>query len=133
MVTNQKVYEIVLTSGSASRADFSEKFLDILRVADKKIEIIKKNHPELYEKTYNLAIKANMAILRKLRQTKDGKYKNLEKQCIKEVVKKKKYFLAATPEDEKIFKIITRGLYGIYKPYYQLKCLLKEMVLKWKK
>ena len=86
---NSYVYRLNMTPNSASRAPFSEKFLDILYFAQRKAELIKENFPELYDMTYNVRIKADMALLYNLCKTNDKKYKKYEKQCIKEIIELK--------------------------------------------
>lgn len=120
-VIYRNVYKMVPTPGSASRSDFSDKFFDILLLFDKKIELIQKMYPELMYKTYNLRIKVNMTLLQNLCKTYDNKYKNQERQCIKSVIKYKKYFISATKADDRWFKIITLHLYYLYKIYFYLK------------
>ena len=123
---NSYVYRLNMTPNSASRAPFSEKFLDILYFADRKVELIKENFPELYDMTYNVRIKADMALLYNLCKTNDKKYKKYEKQCIKEIIELKKYFTPASNDNIRWFKIITLHFYPLYKIYYWFKYKRKQ-------
>ena len=114
------------TPNSASRSEFSEKFLDILYFADNKKKIVETNFPELMPLAENVIVKANMVLLLTLLKTNDKKYRSLQKECIKRVKNGKRFFIPATPFDRKWFLVITYGLYDVYKflrkVKYKLKC-----------
>lgn len=103
------------TPNSASRSVFSDKFFDILFFAEKKKEAIDQLYPQHSDLADNMFIKANMAMLRNLCRTQDKRYKKAEKQCIKEIIKRKDKFIVALEADRRFFKIITHHMYGIYK------------------
>lgn len=126
VVFDEYVYKVYLSPNSASRSRFSDKYFDILRLAEKKAELIKSKFPDLEEKTYNLKIKANMALLINLCKTYEKKYRYQEKQVIKEIIQFKKYFKSAKENDIKWFKIITLHLYPLYKLYYCLRYMRKN-------
>lgn len=125
VVVDEYVYMAYLSQNSASRSAFSDKYFDILKVAQKKTELIRKNFPDFEEKIYNLKIKANMALLINLCKTYEKKYRTQEKQAIKEIIQFKKYFKSAKVNDIKWFKIITLHLYPLYKLYYYLRYMKK--------
>ena len=126
LMISSYVYRRNVTQFSASRAPFSDKFLDILYFADRKTQIVNEQFPELFEMTYHLRIKANMAFLRNLCKTYDKKYRKYEKQCIKEIFTLKKHFNPLSKQDVKWFKIITYNLYPIYKLYYWFRYQKRE-------
>lgn len=126
VVFDEYVYKVYLSPNSASRSSFSDKYFDILRLAEKKTELIKSKFPDLEEKTYNLKIKANMALLINLCKTYEKKYRFQEKQAIKEIIQFKNYFKSAKENDIKWFKIITLHLYPLYKLYYYLRYMRKR-------
>ena len=84
---------MVSWENSASNASqFSEKYLDILFFANKKVRLIERDFPHLSEKTKGVFIKANMALLGVMSKYKlEKKYKKIEKKLIKEVIKTKRY------------------------------------------
>lgn len=128
IVTHRKdvVYYYRPNNDSASHAEFSDKFFDILYFANRKIEAIEKSCPEYLSQAKNLVVKANIALLQCLLRTKEKKYKQDIKKCIRCVKENKKYFIPSYPGDRKRFKIIVLNLYGIYKFLYQLKYMKKR-------
>lgn len=106
---------------SASHAEFSDKFFDILYFAEKKKKIIEEQYPEYLNKAKNLLVKANIALLQCLLKTKGKKYRKDIKKCIRFVKDNKQYFIPSYPGDRKRFKIIIYNMYWIYKFLYQLK------------
>ena len=110
-----------ISENSASRSKFSEKFFDITYFADLKKELIAKNYPELLPLAENVIVKANMALLGNLIKTTDHRYRDREKQAVKSVIDRKKYYKNATAADKKWFWILTHRLYGIYKVIYTIK------------
>lgn len=118
-VINEETYLYKNNAGSASRSGFSDKYLDILWVADQKIKKIQEFYPELYDIANNITVKANMALLFNLCNVK-GK-KDLSKNCIKAIKTNKKYFVAATKSDRKRFFIVKNNLFWLYKLYRNIK------------
>lgn len=113
------LHRYVIHPNGASRADFSEKYLDILYFANEKMRLIKKYYPELYEMTKFINLKANMSLLSNLCRTYDKKWKKYEKQCIKEVIKLKD--ISKEIKDNKVWFLIIRfHLYGCYKLLFHL-------------
>lgn len=115
------IYNARANENSASHTAFSEKFFDILYFAEEKWKAIEQNYMQLLDKAKNMLVKANVAMLQCLLNTKDKKYDKDVKNCIATVKKYKKYFIPNYPGDEKRFKIIIWNVYGIYKFIYQLK------------
>lgn len=121
VVRNAGIYNYVLNPDSASHADFSKKFFDILYFANKKKELVNKKYPEFQAEINNAIVKANLAMLHAFCNTNDKKYRKDIKRCIKTVKELKQYFVPAVPGDQKFFKIVTNNLYGIFRFFYNLR------------
>ena len=121
VVRNVYIYKYRANENSASHAAFSEKYFDILYFVEEKYKMIEVQYPALLDKAKNMLLKANIAMLQCLLNTKDKQYKKDIKACIKTVKQYKKYFIPAYPGDKKRFKIIVCNFYSIYKWLYQLK------------
>lgn len=118
---NSYLHIYSLTPNSASRGEFSEKYLDILYFAKRKEQLILEKFPQLYELTYLVKLKANMALLHNLVKAHGNSWRSYEKACIKEIVRYKRYFKATNVNDEMWFKIIVHHLYWLYKKCWQIK------------
>lgn len=113
--TEDKVYLYRNNPESASRAVFSEKFFDILRVADLKYETIQKQFPEMLGLAKNMQLKAKMNLLYILANRTVNEYHELEKKLILWVQKNKKYYIPATKHDTKWMFVLSNHLYFAYK------------------
>ncbi len=118
---NIYLYKYRANENSASHAAFSEKYFDILYFAEEKWKAIEEKYPHLLDKAKNMLVKANIAMLQCLLNTKEKRYKKDIKECIRAVKQYRKYFIPAYPGDNKRFKIVIYNLYGLYKCLYQLK------------
>lgn len=107
-----------ITDNSASRAPFSEKFFDILYFAEQKKTYIDKLYPEFSGLSENVLIKAHLSFLKNLCKTRDKKYRIHEKNSIRMIKERKKYFIPALSGDQRMYWIVTHGLYGVYKHVY---------------
>ena len=120
VVTKLPIVRYHLTQSSASRAAFSDKFLDMLYFAQRKLEIIENNYPHLIPLGKNVLVKANMALLKTMWSAKGGSYKKLEKQCQKTIRENGKYFIPAIKVDKILFLFIRLRLFWLYKWIYRL-------------
>lgn len=100
---------------SASRAVFSEKFFDVLRVADLKHEIIENQFPAMLTLANNMQLKARMNLLRLLAVRTESEYHDLEKEMLAWVRKNRDYYISATKDDDKWIWILSHHLYFSYK------------------
>ena len=100
---------------SASRSAFSDKFFDVLRVADLKNEVIESQFPEMANLANNMQLKARMNLLRLLALRTATEYYNLEKEMLVWVRKNKNYYISATKDDDKWMWILKHHLYFLYK------------------
>lgn len=113
-ITKTFVYMHTSNPNSITHAAFDDRFLDILDVLDEKLKDIKALYPEFEELSYNLIVKANMALLQNLCKTTEKKYKCIKKEAIKNVIKYKKYFIPTNKVNKRLFFIITHHLYSPY-------------------
>lgn len=110
-----------LTENSASRASFSDKFLDILYFAEQKRSCICDRYPEYTPLADNVWVKANMSLLKNLCKTTDKKYRDLENKSIREIKKHKKSFVPAIKGEQTFFWIVLSGMYPLYKKLIRMK------------
>ena len=121
VVNNVGIYNYRKNSESASHADFSEKFFDILYFADEKRKRVLASHPEYSDYVNNMIVKANLAMLHIFCNVGHGQYKKEINECIKTVKSLRKYFVPAVPGDRKWFWIVTNNLYHVFRIYYDLR------------
>lgn len=121
VVRNVGIYNYRKHSESASHADFSEKFFDILYFADEKRKRVLASYPEYSDCVNNMIVKANLAMLHCFCNVGHGQYKREINECIKTVKSLKKYFVPAIPGDRKWFRIVTNNLYHVFRIYYDLR------------
>lgn len=126
VLCDRHVHWYYVTPNSASRSRFSDKFLDILKVSDLKMGIIREQFPNLEEKAYNVIVKSRMALLQNLCGTWDKEYRIIEYQCIKTVKKYREYFVSATEFDHRWLLIIVNNLYYAYKMLWWIKRCIKR-------
>jgi glycosyltransferase involved in cell wall biosynthesis len=115
------IYKYYQNNGSASRSDFSDKFLDILYFAKKKAEILKKEYPSLEKYSDSILVHASLSLLFNLCKTKDKKYKNVEKECIGLVKKYGKKIKYSCERTEKLSFVVRANLFPLYKKYAQFR------------
>lgn len=119
--TTHVVYQYNMTAGSASRGAFSEKYLQILTVAERQCQLITDQYPHLVCYLENLKLNAKLVLLRFLEKDHSGKYKKIERQCVREVKKNKKHFRPARKADKKWFDLVVHNLYYACKVRHWLK------------
>ena len=106
---------------SASRAVYSEKFEDILRVADKKRQMVSDKFPELLPLAENMMLKSRMNLLQILCVRTRKEKKKLERELIKHIKKNCRSYISMSPYDDRWLKIIRFNLYYVYKLAYRFK------------
>ena len=119
-VSNIHTVNYYLTQGSASRAGFSEKFLDILYFADRKMQLVKSQYPEFEQEARNMLVKANMALLKAMALGGEGDYRDVENWCIHVVNANARYFKPAITIDKILFLFIRLRVFWLYKQIYRL-------------
>lgn len=111
----EEVYFYRVNLDSASHSEFSEKYLDILQVAELKMKCIKDNFQECSDLAKNMYLKAQMNLLRLLALRTKGEYRNLEKKLLSDIEKNKKYYISASQSDDRWMLVISHHLYYVYK------------------
>ena len=109
------VYKVNANPNSASRAAFSDKYFDILRVADLKYTLIKEAFPEFMSLADNMQLKARMNLLRLLAVRTGSEYRALEKELLSWVKQNKNSYISAKEDDDKWLFVLTNHLYFAYK------------------
>ncbi len=120
------VYLYTVNPSSATHEAFGEKFLDILYFNELQEKFLTEHHPELAAKTANMVIKSRMALLKKMCMTFLPKYRPTAKQCIRDIKKRKKFFLPLHKADKRFFFVITHHLYLPYKLFYRFAKKVKK-------
>ena len=120
MITETTVVHYYLTETSASRTAFSDKFLDILYFAERKMDVIRQEYPHLIPLGKNVLVKANMALLKNMWSVKGNRYKELEKQCQKTIRENAAYFVPALTVDKIMFAIVRLHLFWLFKICYRM-------------
>lgn len=121
VLRNIAMYHYTANPDSASHAEFSEKFFDILYFADRKKEIITAQFPEMEADANNMTVKANVTMLNIMCRADGKKYRKEIKECIHTVKRLKKYFTPLIPIDKKLFFAVKYNLYGVFRIVYKLK------------
>ncbi len=111
------IYNYYENEGSASRSDFSEKFLDILYFAKKKSELLKKEYSSLEKYSDTILAHASLSLLFNLCKTRDKKYKSVEKECIALVKKCGNKINYSCKRTEKLAFVVRANLFPLYKMY----------------
>lgn len=120
VVTKLPVVRYYLTESSASRSGFSEKFLDMLYFAQRKVEIIEEKYPHLIPLGKNVLVKANMALLKTMWTAQGNTYKELENNCQKTIRENAAYFIPAIKVDKVLFLFVRMRMFWLYKLIYRL-------------
>lgn len=111
VIANECTLHCHLVANSASRSEFSEKFLDILTVAREKQRIVNENHPQFLVLSNNLQIKACLALLKVMRRGCDSRFRPVEKECMQTIRRNSRYFVPAIRADVVMFWIVRMHLY----------------------
>lgn len=111
------IYRYRDTPNSLSRAKFSERFFDILRVSDLKYKIIEDSFPDLLSLAQNMRLKARMNLLHNLALQNNRQYRPLERELLLWVRKNKGCYIPATSADDKWLFVLEHHLYYPYKVY----------------
>ena len=118
---NRGVYRYNVTIGSASREGFSDKFFDILKIAELKNDIIINTFPEFCSLADNMKLKARLNLLSILASRTKREYCDLEKDLIRYICANKKAYISVKKSDDRLLFIVQHGLYYPYKTLKHLK------------
>lgn len=116
-----QVYKYRNNLESSSHASFSDKYFDILYFAEQKIKAVGEQFPNFSKKANNIAVKASLAMLHALCNTKNKEHNKCVKECIKTVIKYREDFIPSHPGDSKWFKIVRYHMYGLFRILYRIK------------
>lgn len=118
---NVAVYQYNVREGSGSRERFSDKYLSMLYFADRKQELIAARYPAYVDQANNAVVRAYLQFLQVLCRTDEKKYKDLQKQCVRTVRDLRKYHKPINSHLKKMERIVSLGLFPLYKKVIQLK------------
>ena len=118
---NYQVYRYRYNPESASHASFSDKYFDILYFAEQKTKAVKEKYPELSKKANNISVKASLAMLHALCNTKKKEHNKCVKECVRTVIKYRKDFIPTAKGDKKWFDIVKFHGYGLFRILYRIK------------
>lgn len=119
-VTQSVVVHYHLTDNSASRAAFSEKFLDMLYFAQRKYDIVESQYPHQIPLGKNILVKGNMALLKNMWKPGAEKYRDVEHKCQQTIRENADFFISAIRVDRVIFTAVRLHLFWLYKWAYRL-------------
>lgn len=121
-ISKATFYKCFRSENSLSRSFFSKrKHDDIIYFTEEKGRIIKELYPEYLNTFYNVIIKSRMVFLWNTATRFDTEAKNIQREAKQTIKKYKKYFIAATKRDKKMFWLVKYNLYGLYKIFRALK------------
>lgn len=120
----EEIYRYRVHDKSASRAAFSDKFFDILRVSDKKYNTILEEYPHLSAYAENMRLKARMNMLHILALRTKNEYQNEEKELLSWILANRQFYIPATKRDDIWMFLLTHHL---YKPYKWLRTSLRRL------
>lgn len=112
---NESIYLYYVRDGSVSRAEFSEKYFDMLYFCERKKEIVNQYFPEFSEELITMEVSAHLFFLDALCRTQDKKYSEAQKNSIKLVKKYYRQFKCVNQHECKMARIVAHGLYPAYK------------------
>lgn len=118
---NVSVYKYFYRKNSASRAEFSEKYLDMLYFCDLKMKYIQEKMPEYTDDAKNMVVITNLLFLDVLCRTTNKKYLEIQKNCIQTVRELYMYHRPINEHQRQLVWIVSHGLYPIYKKAVRLK------------
>ena len=129
VVIDEVVYLYYENRESASRAKFSEKFFDMLILAEEKSDMFAKAFPAFAAQAENMVIKAHMAILHDLSRTKRREYTQQKRASIKYLKENAEKYISASKKDDLWLFMLTHNLFGVYsffRRYIKFLCYIKD-------
>lgn len=115
------IYHYNNRPNSSSRQAFSEKYLDMLYFCEKKKELVAKYYPQYINNAKNMEMLTYLRFLDIFCSATDKKYKKFEHIAIQKVRELKDGYIPLNKHYEQLVKIVTYGLYPIYKKLIRLK------------
>lgn len=115
VLTNDVIYFYRVNSESSSRAGFSEKFFDILKVSDLKYKKIEEQFPQMHDLANNMLLKARMNLLRILAVRTRDEYRDVEKKLLEYILDNKEDYIPSSKECNQWMFILSHHLFYVYK------------------
>lgn len=115
VLTNDVIYFYRVNSESSSRAGFSEKYFDILKVSDLKYKKIEEQFPQMHDLANNMLLKARMNLLRILAVRTRDEYRDVEKKLLEYILDNKEDYIPSSKECNQWMFILSHHLFYVYK------------------
>lgn len=115
VLTNDVIYFYRANSESSSRAFFSEKYFDILKVSDLKYKKIEEQFPQMHDLAKNMLLKARMNVLRILAVRTRDEYRDVEKKLLEYILDNKEDYIPSSKECNQWMFILSHHLFYVYK------------------
>lgn len=115
VLTNDVIYFYRANSESSSRAAFSEKYFDILKVSDLKYKKIEEQFPQMHDLAKNMLLKARMNVLRILAVRTRDEYRDVEKKLLEYILDNKEDYIPSSKECNQWMFILSHHLFYVYK------------------
>lgn len=115
VLTNDVIYFYRANSESSSRAVFSEKYFDILKVSDLKYKKIEEQFPQMHDLAKNMLLKARMNVLRILAVRTRDEYRDVEKKLLEYILDNKEDYIPSSKEGNQWMFILSHHLFYVYK------------------
>lgn len=115
------VYKYNARAGSASRQSFSEGYLSMLYFVEKEKKIILEKYPQYASDVYNMEVRTCLYMLDVFCKTSDKNYKDIQNNCISTVRRLRKFHRPVNNHHKVLERIISMGLYTVYKFAIRLK------------
>lgn len=112
---NVCLYRHFYRENSASNAAFSDKYLDMLYYCGRKMDHIREHLPQWEDEAKSMAVRTNLLFLEALCRTTDGKYRKIERECIRTVRELYAYHRPVSSHHRRLARIVRLGLYPLYK------------------
>lgn len=113
--------------GSTSKSEFSDKYKDMLYLANEKKRLIDEKYPDLIKKSPNIIVKANMSALINICTNSRKMNAGIARQCIKVVKDNKEAFVPSSEFDKKFFKIIIHNQVYLFRQYIKVRKFVRHL------
>lgn len=129
-VISNVLYKYYLYPQSTTKGNFSDKYKDILQLAEDRVRIVCENYPELSENTYNIMLNACITVLANTARYSGTKYKSVEQKCKKYILQNKSHYIPMASGDLRVFKMVVNRLYWLHKLRVKVSLKIKILFLR---
>lgn len=126
-VISAVLYKYYLHQESTTKGNFSDKYIDILQLAEERVKIVCENYPELVDNTYNIMLNACITVLANTARYSGTKYKNVERKCKKYIKKNKTHYVPMNSGEQRVFRMVISRLYWFYKLRVRASLFIKRV------